>query len=264
MTPPAAAFSMSAAIPVSMARLIAGAADGKPFLGAGKSLRRRPSRPDRRRRMGFGGAEVPERHHRRSLLLDHGATGQYAAHHRLRRPDRSRGFLVRLRPQGRHRQDRAHQGRRARRPSKSRKTAGSIPSKSTPPATPSAPASRNSPIRASAGPNSIGNLRVLDQWRASIGLEYEVEKATRRTDEHRRRTVTKGNSVPKRTIPGIAKPASIVTLGFEFFPNFAAASLTLDAFYEAGGNAFDTAYVYGGGKTESDFRRLAHQPQGSA
>ncbi|WFU08955.1 aldo/keto reductase [Rhizobium sp. CB3090] len=101
--------------------------------------------------------------------------------------------------------------------------------------------------------DSIGNLRALDQWRATIGLEYEVEKATRRTTNIVGAPVTMGNSIPKRSIPGIAKPASLVTLGFEFFPNFAAASLTLDAFYEAGGNAFDTAYVYGGGKTESIF-----------
>ncbi len=101
--------------------------------------------------------------------------------------------------------------------------------------------------------DSIGNLRVLDQWRASIGLEYVVEKATHRTKNIAGATVTKGNSIPKRSIPGISKPASLVTLGFEFFPNFAAASLTLDAFYEGGGNAFDTAYVYGGGKTESIF-----------
>ncbi|MFB2566636.1 aldo/keto reductase [Rhizobium sp. IMFF44] len=101
--------------------------------------------------------------------------------------------------------------------------------------------------------DSIGNLKVLDQWRASIGLEYSVEKAAKRTKNIAGATVTKGNSIPRRSIPGISKPASLVTLGFEFFPNFAAASLTLDAFYEAGGNAFDTAYVYGGGKTESIF-----------
>ncbi|NTF40310.1 aldo/keto reductase [Rhizobium rhizogenes] len=101
--------------------------------------------------------------------------------------------------------------------------------------------------------DSIGNLRVLDQWRASIGLEYEVEKATHRTKNIAGATVAKGNSIPKRSIPGVAKPASLVMLGFEFFPNFASASLTLDAFYEAGGNAFDTAYVYSGGKTESIF-----------
>ncbi|MGV2103409.1 aldo/keto reductase [Rhizobium sp. 21-4511-3d] len=101
--------------------------------------------------------------------------------------------------------------------------------------------------------DSVGNLRVLDQWRASVGLEYGVEKATKRTLNLAGAPVKLGNSIPKREIPGILKPASVVTLGFEFFPNFAAASLTLDAFYEAGGNAFDTAYVYGGGKTEAIF-----------
>ncbi|WP_296433705.1 MULTISPECIES: aldo/keto reductase [unclassified Rhizobium] len=101
--------------------------------------------------------------------------------------------------------------------------------------------------------DSVGNLRVLDQWRASIGLEYSVEKAAKRVNNLAGDKVALGNSIPKRAIPGISKPASVVTLGFEFFPNFAAASLTLDAFYEAGGNVFDTAFVYGGGKTESIF-----------
>ena len=59
--------------------------------------------------------------------------------------------------------------------------------------------------------------------------------------------------MPRRQIPGVAKPASAVALGFEFFPSFASASLTLDAFYETGGNLFDTAFIYGAGKTESIF-----------
>ncbi|MES5045466.1 aldo/keto reductase [Rhizobium nepotum] len=101
--------------------------------------------------------------------------------------------------------------------------------------------------------DSLGNLRVMDQWRASVGLEYSVEKATARIANIAGGKVVAGNAVPKRQIPGIAKPASVVALGFEFFPNFASASLTLDAFYEAGGNLFDTAYVYGGGKTEAIF-----------
>lgn len=101
--------------------------------------------------------------------------------------------------------------------------------------------------------DSLGNLRVMDQWRASVGLEYSVEKATSRIANIAGGKVVSGNAVPKRQIPGLAKPASVVALGFEFFPNFASASLTLDAFYEAGGNLFDTAYVYGGGKTEAIF-----------
>ena len=101
--------------------------------------------------------------------------------------------------------------------------------------------------------DTLGNLRVMDQWRAAVGLEYGVEKASMRTTNIAGSKVEAGNAVPKRQIPGISKPASVVALGFEFFPNFASASLTLDAFYEAGGNLFDTAYVYGGGKTEAIF-----------
>ena len=101
--------------------------------------------------------------------------------------------------------------------------------------------------------DSIGNLRVLDQWRASVGLEYAVETPSRRTANLAGEKVTLGKSVPMRGIPGLSKSASQVALGFEFFPTFAAASLTLDAFYEAGGNLFDTGYVYGAGRTEKQF-----------
>ncbi|MDQ1183472.1 aldo/keto reductase [Agrobacterium larrymoorei] len=101
--------------------------------------------------------------------------------------------------------------------------------------------------------DTLGNLRVMDQWRASVGLEYGVESAAKRVLNIAGGKVAPGSSVPKRQIPGVAKPASVVALGFEFFPNFASASLTLDSFYEAGGNLFDTAFVYGGGKTEAIF-----------
>jgi len=101
--------------------------------------------------------------------------------------------------------------------------------------------------------DSIGNLRVLDQWRAAIGLTYDAEKAGNRTLNISGGKVTAGSSVPHRMIPGLSKPASVVALGFEFFPNFANASLTMDAFYEAGGNLFDTAWIYGRGLTESVF-----------
>lgn len=101
--------------------------------------------------------------------------------------------------------------------------------------------------------DSIGNLRVLDRWRSEIGLEYAIEKPEQRPFNIRGETVRPGTSVPRRQIPGIAKRASVVALGFEFFPNFAAASLTLDAFYEAGGNVFDTAWIYNSGITERIF-----------
>ncbi|NTJ44639.1 Gfo/Idh/MocA family oxidoreductase [Agrobacterium larrymoorei] len=101
--------------------------------------------------------------------------------------------------------------------------------------------------------DTLGNLRVMDQWRASVGLEYGVETSTKRLLNVAGGKVVAGSSVPRRQIPGLSKPASVVALGFEFFPNFASASLTLDAFYEAGGNLFDTAFIYAGGKTETIF-----------
>jgi predicted dehydrogenase/aryl-alcohol dehydrogenase-like predicted oxidoreductase len=101
--------------------------------------------------------------------------------------------------------------------------------------------------------DSIGNLRVLDKWRAAIGLGYDVEKAINRTRNIAGDAVKQGNGLPRRAIPGLAKQGSVAALGFEFFPNFAAASLTLDAFHEAGGNIFDTAYIYNRGLTEEIF-----------
>ncbi|MDB5556810.1 MAG: oxidoreductase domain protein [Rhizobium sp.] len=101
--------------------------------------------------------------------------------------------------------------------------------------------------------DSIGNLRVLDQWRAAIGLSYDAERPENRTRNIAGGKVAAGSSVPHRAIPGLFKKASVVALGFEFFPNFANASLTMDAFYEAGGNLFDTAWIYGRGLTESVF-----------
>jgi aryl-alcohol dehydrogenase-like predicted oxidoreductase len=59
------------------------------------------------------------------------------------------------------------------------------------------------------------------------------------------------SAIPKRVIAGLGKPASIVALGFEDFRDFDSGSVMLDAFWDKGGNIFDTAYVYGNGYTET-------------
>jgi predicted dehydrogenase/aryl-alcohol dehydrogenase-like predicted oxidoreductase len=102
--------------------------------------------------------------------------------------------------------------------------------------------------------DTLGNMRVLDQWRADMGLVYGIERP-----EARRRTIRntplarKSDVIPRRAIAGLDKPASRVALGFEDFPNFAGAAILLDAFFEQGGNVFDTAWVYGAGCTEAVF-----------
>ena len=100
--------------------------------------------------------------------------------------------------------------------------------------------------------DSLGTLRVLDKWRTAIGLEYEIEKPAKRLDTiSGRRLRTDGTAIGKRAIPGLPKPASRLALGFEDFRTFSSGSILLDAFFEAGGNLFDTGYVYGAGYTET-------------
>jgi aryl-alcohol dehydrogenase-like predicted oxidoreductase len=99
--------------------------------------------------------------------------------------------------------------------------------------------------------DSLGNLKAQDQWRAAVGLEYEIETAERRkTTLAGTPLKANGTIIPKRSIPGLSKSASVVALGFEDFRSFSSGSILLDAFWERGGNLFDTAYVYGAGYTE--------------
>jgi len=99
--------------------------------------------------------------------------------------------------------------------------------------------------------DSLGNLKAQDQWRTAVGLEYEIEKAERRkTTLSGTPLKANGTIIPKRGIPGLNKSASVVALGFEDFRSFSSGSILLDAFWERGGNLFDTAYVYGAGYTE--------------
>src|SRR5262249_28543928 len=100
--------------------------------------------------------------------------------------------------------------------------------------------------------DSLGNLRVLDKWRHGARLEYDIEKAGRRVNTIAGHKLRQGGTViPKRNIPGLQPAASVLALGFEDFRSFSSGSILLDAFFEAGGNLFDTGWVYGGGYTET-------------
>ncbi|MDB5473979.1 MAG: oxidoreductase [Devosia sp.] len=102
--------------------------------------------------------------------------------------------------------------------------------------------------------DSLGNARVLDQWRKDAGIEYAVETSSGRVNtlDNRKLGANEG-VIPKRAIPGLDKQASAVALGFEDFRSFASGAIMLDAFWEKGGNIFDTAFVYGAGYTEKLF-----------
>ncbi|MGN6486509.1 MAG: aldo/keto reductase, partial [Devosia sp.] len=101
--------------------------------------------------------------------------------------------------------------------------------------------------------DSLGNARVLDKWRADAGIEYVVEKPARRVNTLSGRPLSAGSIIPRRSIAGLGKQASAVALGFEDFRTFASGAILMDAFWERGGNLFDTAFVYGAGYTEKLF-----------
>lgn len=99
--------------------------------------------------------------------------------------------------------------------------------------------------------DTLGNMRVLDRWRADAGLAYGIERPEARPRTLRNAALARGGArIPHRPIAGLARPASVVALGFEDFPDFASASILLDAFFEAGGTIYDTAWIYGMGRTE--------------
>ncbi|MCZ7450858.1 aldo/keto reductase [Agrobacterium rhizogenes] len=96
--------------------------------------------------------------------------------------------------------------------------------------------------------DTLGNLRVMDKWRAAIGLEYESEKHTNRTRTLRGDVLTrKTNKVARGRIEGLPKEMSLAALGLMEFSTFSGAAIVLDAFFEAGGNLVDTAFGYGNG-----------------
>lgn len=99
--------------------------------------------------------------------------------------------------------------------------------------------------------DSLGNARVLDKWRADAGIEYSVERSSSRVHTLANRPLaTDGTEIAKRSIPGLAKPTSVIALGCEDFRTFSSGAILLDAFWEKGGNLFDSGFIYAGGFTE--------------
>ena len=251
--------------PVSMARLIAGVAAGKPFLD--------PDKVTGVAHLGQTGVDewasavlqLPERHRCGGVLLGGGATGQYAAHLRHDGPHRGERFLVRRRTRGRHRpkiEIVRHDG-----------TSETIAVEEPRHLWTFEVDAVGEAIRAGrqelAPPgmgwaDTLGNMRVLDRWRARAGLVYDIEKPARRTKTLAGGPSVRGNSA-HRDAAGARRPTSeprCVALGFEFFPHVPSASILLDAFYERGRQSLRYGLGLWSGQDRGGFRRLAYEPRG--
>ncbi len=97
--------------------------------------------------------------------------------------------------------------------------------------------------------DSIGNNESLDKWRAEVG--YVTFAETPATNRRLPGVVPAGlPAMPMITLPGMAKPISKLILGCDNRNTVAEGAVVWDAWAEAGGNAYDTGFVYGGGLHE--------------
>ncbi|MEW6752713.1 MAG: aldo/keto reductase [Candidatus Latescibacterota bacterium] len=107
---------------------------------------------------------------------------------------------------------------------------------------------RQAPSPAMSWDDTLGNMRALDLWRASFGFTYAREQAANArpvTLAGRPLAHRAGHPMPYGRIPCVDKPVARLVMGVDnqgFFPH---AEVMFDDYFTNGGNAFDTAWVYG-------------------
>ena len=105
------------------------------------------------------------------------------------------------------------------------------------------------PYPAMSWADSVANNAALDRWRAELGY------ATFTEDPKLNRALPKVlpaglPQIPRIKIADLDKPISQLVIGCDNKDDIASGALVWDAWMEAGGNAFDTGFVYGGGHHE--------------
>lgn len=110
--------------------------------------------------------------------------------------------------------------------------------------------------------DTLGTMLTLDRWRAALGLVYDAE----RPDAPEQRLPIGGRPLAVRPdapmlygrLPGLDKPVSRLVLGVDNQTTMPHAAAMFDDFFAQGGTCFDTAWGYGGGVCE---RLLGHWVQ---
>lgn len=99
--------------------------------------------------------------------------------------------------------------------------------------------------------DSLGNAQVLDAWKNKVGVKFRDEElANRARPVHGRPLVANEHLMKYGSIPNLQKPVSRLVFGCDNQPSELHAMVMFDHFFESGGNAFDTAFIYGGNRLE--------------
>jgi predicted dehydrogenase/diketogulonate reductase-like aldo/keto reductase len=103
--------------------------------------------------------------------------------------------------------------------------------------------------------DTLGNMRMLDRWRESIGLVYDSEKLENLIEPAAGRPLrfnSKG-AMKRGRLPGLEKQLSRLAIGADFSGESPReAFVILDEAFERGINFFDTAHIYGGGRSDKN------------
>jgi predicted dehydrogenase/aryl-alcohol dehydrogenase-like predicted oxidoreductase len=108
------------------------------------------------------------------------------------------------------------------------------------------------PFPAPTWADSLANAKALDRWRRRVGVAYESDE---RPAPIHGRPLRRG-SMRTVDVRNVAAPVSAIALGTmvaDASADLAVAHGVFDAFYEAGGNTYDTAFIYGDGRSEAAF-----------
>jgi predicted dehydrogenase/aryl-alcohol dehydrogenase-like predicted oxidoreductase len=101
--------------------------------------------------------------------------------------------------------------------------------------------------------DSLGNIKLLDAWRAQIGVEYPIERPAtfpNATAANRPLTVKPKHNMKYGTVPNLPKKMSRLVMGVDNQVTISHAAAIFDYWFESGGNTFDTAFIYAGGVNE--------------
>jgi predicted dehydrogenase/aryl-alcohol dehydrogenase-like predicted oxidoreductase len=108
---------------------------------------------------------------------------------------------------------------------------------------------KQAPFPAMNWAESIGNNTTLDKWRAE--LNYATFAEDRNLNRATPSVLPSGlPQIPKIKIADLDRPISQLVIGCDNKDDIASGALVWDSWMEAGGNAFDTGFVYGGGHHE--------------
>lgn len=104
---------------------------------------------------------------------------------------------------------------------------------------------QQAPSPAMSWDDTMGNMRALDLWRAELDFAYDQEKSDGSLPVvHGGPLGKRGDSIPTGSIPGLEKPVARLVMGCDNQRILPFGAAMFDDYFERGGNVFDNGTCY--------------------